>query len=71
MRRETVVSWLRLRLERTLSNQCWRETQDAFAARLRQCCANIYARLDVEGLCRGVPKRVEKLLANEGGRLKG
>ena len=70
MLHETAVSWLRLRLERTVPNACWRETPEAFAARLRRCCADINATLDVEGLCRDFPKRVQMLLEKEGGRLK-
>ena len=54
----------------TLPNACWRVTPEAFAARLRRCCADINATLDVEGLCRDFPKRVQMLLEKEGGRLK-
>ena len=41
-----------------------------FGARLRRCCADINATLDVAGLCRSFPARVQKLLDSEGGRLK-
>ena len=70
MLHETAVAWLRLRLERTLPKSCWKETPEAFGARLRRCCADINATLDVAGLCRSFPARVQKLLDSEGGRLK-
>ena len=48
----------------------WEETPEAFAGRLRQCCADINAQLDVDGLCRAFPKRIDQLVERQGGRLK-
>ena len=70
MLHETAVSWLRVRLERTLPSACWRETTEAFGTRLRACCADVNANLGVEALCRDFPKRVQLLLDQGGGRLK-
>ena len=70
MLHETAVSWLRVRLEASLPKRSWEETPQAFAIRLRHCCAEINAELDVEGLCRAFPTRIQKLVEAEGGRLK-
>ena len=70
LRHETAVSWLRHRLSETLPKRCWEETPEAFGARLRSCCTDINAKLDVEGLCWDFPKRVQKLVDQKGGRLK-
>ena len=64
------LSWLRRRLETALPARCWEETPAAFGARLRQCCANINAELNVDGLCRDLPRRIQQLVDLEGDRLK-
>ena len=69
MLHETVVSWLRHRLTRTVPAKAWEETPLAFATRLRQCCAEINSSLDVDGLCRDFPSRTHKLVDKKGGRL--
>ena len=45
------------------------ETPAAFGARLRQCCAEINAELNVDGLCRDLPRRIQQLVDLEGDRL--
>ncbi len=70
MLHETAVSWLRFRLERSLPKRCWEETPEAFGARLRACCAQVNAELNVDGLCRAFPERIRKLKGRKGGRLK-
>ena len=70
MLHETAVSWLRERLTTTLPARCWEETPEAFAERLRRCCADINANVDVEGLCWKFPTRVQQLVDGEGRRLK-
>ena len=70
MLHETAVSWLRHRLETSLPGRPWEETQEAFGARLRTCCADVNANLDVEGLCRSFRTRVQALVDNQGGRFK-
>ena len=49
--------------------RCWEETPAAFGARLRQCCAEINAELNVDGLCRDLPRRIQQLVDLEGDRL--
>ena len=34
------------------------------------CCANINAELNVDGLCRDLPRRIQQLVDLEGDRLK-
>ncbi len=70
MLHETAVSWLRVRLEQSLPQRPWEETPEAFAGRLRRCCADINAHLDVDGLCRAFPQRIHKLVDRLGERLK-
>ena len=70
MLHETAVSWLRVRMEASLPKRSWEETPHAFATRLRQCCAQINAEFDVEGLCHAFPARIQKLKDAKGGRLK-
>ena len=70
MLHETAVSWMRRRLARTVPAQAWAETRQEYTSRLKACCDEINADLDVEGLCRDFPKRICQLVKNEGGRLK-
>ena len=41
-----------------------------YEARPKSVVADINANLNVEGLCYGLPKRLDKLIASGGGRLK-
>lgn len=70
MLHETAVSWLRARLEQSLPGACWKESSEEFGSRLRTCCAEVNATLQVEKLCRAFPKRVQQLLETEGERLR-
>ena len=70
MLHETAVSWLRVRLSESLPKRCWEETPEKFAERLRGCCSRVNTDLDVEGLCKGFPKRIETLKLKQGGRLR-
>ena len=49
--------------------KAWEETREAYTARLKKVCDDINSTLDVEGLCRAFPARVDKLVLKEGGRL--
>ena len=60
MLHKTAVPWLRVRMEASLRKRSWEETPHAFATRLRQCCAQINAEFDVEGLCHAFPARIQK-----------
>ena len=70
MLHETAVAWMRTRLSRTTPPRPWEESRDAYAKRLKTCCHDINTTCDVEGLCKGLPKRIDKLVENEGGRLR-
>ena len=69
MLHETAVSWIRVRLARTVPARAWEETREAFAARLKRVGEEINGTLDVEGLCREFPARIEALVAKKGDRL--
>ena len=69
MLHETAVAWMRLRLARSVPAKPWEESREAYTARLKRVCEDINSTLDVEGLCRAFLQRVEKLVANKGGRL--
>ena len=69
MLHETAVAWIRLRLGRSVPKKAWEEDREAFTARLKSVCDAINDSLDVEGLCRAFLPRIEKLVANKGGRL--
>ena len=43
-----------------------RRPHGALTARIKECCADINRSLDVEGLCKGFPKRVQMVLAAKG-----
>ena len=70
MLHETAVAWIRWRLAQTTPAQCWRESRAEYEARLKRVVVDINANLDVEGLCYGLPKRLAKIIAAKGGRLK-
>ena len=67
---ETAVSWIRWRLAQTVPRQCWLETVPEYTSRLKAVVQDINDRLDVEGLCRDLPERIQKLVDAEGGRIK-
>jgi hypothetical protein len=69
MLHETAVAWVRRKLEHTLPVEPWRETRDAFEARLKQASEEINEAYDVAGLCHEFPERVEALFEAEGGRI--
>ena len=67
---ETAVSWLRHRLAQSTPRRCWLETRAEYGQRLKRCCDEINKDLDVEGLCKELPKRLKMLDDREGDRLK-
>ena len=67
---ETAVSWLRHRLAQSTPMKCWEETRQEYGRRLKRCCEEVNNDLDVEGLCRQLPKRLKMLRDNGGDRLK-
>ena len=69
MLHETAVSWIRLRLARSVPAKAWEETREQYTARLKEVCREINDNLDVEGLCRALLTRIDKLVENGGDRL--
>ena len=70
MLHERAVAWIRLRLTQSTPDQCWLEARVEYEARLKRVAADINANLDVPGLCYDLPRRLEKIIAAEGGRIK-
>ena len=48
----------------------WEETREEFRARMQKACRQINAEYNVEGLCRELPERLQKLKAKQGDKLK-
>ena len=69
MLQETAVSWIQLRSGCSVPKKAWEENREAFTARLKKICEDIKETLDVEGLCRDLLPRIEKLVARKGDRL--
>ena len=70
MLHETAVSWMRAKLTTTCPARPWKETREQYQARLHECCRQVNAEYDVEGLCRELPSRLEELKRRKGDRLK-
>ena len=69
MLHETAVGWCRYRLARCVPARPWLETPAEYGHRLKTVVADINRSLNVEGLCKALPGRVEQLIEEEGGRL--
>ena len=67
---ETAVGWMRARLAASTPAFASRETVEEYAHRLKTVCADINATLDVDGLCRGFPQRLQAVLDNKGERIR-
>ena len=64
------MSWIRKRESITRSTEPWKETVPEFAKRMREIAQDVNANLDVEGLCRAFPKRLQLLVDAEGDRIR-
>lgn len=69
MLHETAVSWIRFQERRSLPKKPWEETEEQFEARLRRIAQKINKEYNVEGLCRELPMRIEKLVSAEGEKI--
>ena len=69
MLHETAMAWVRLRLSRTVPIDAHKETVPEYTTRLKEVAAYINANYDVEGLCRGLPGRLQRLRAAKGDRI--
>ncbi len=66
---ETAVAWIRWRLTLTTPKQCWLETRAQYTTRIKGVVDDIDANLDVEGLCRDLPQRLDDVIEAKGGRI--
>ena len=69
MLHETAVSWLRVRLARSVPKKAWEESRAGFTSRLKAACREINEELNVDGLCRKLPERIQGLVDAKGDRL--
>ena len=69
MLHETAVAWLTARLKVTVPAKPWEESAELFGARLKQAAEYVNLHYDVDALQRGLPARMQMLLACEGGRI--
>ena len=67
---ETVVAWIRKKEETSRITTPWTETVAQFTTRLKTIVQGINTTHDVEGLCRQLPRRLEKLVDGDGERLQ-
>ena len=67
---ETAVAWVRRRETVMQMRQPWCETVAEFGDRLRGVCQHINEKYDVEGLCRKLPGRLQKIVDAGGERMK-
>jgi len=66
---ETSVSWIRRREKITRSRAPWEETEEEFTTRIKSIVQEINDTLNVDGLCRALPKRIQMLVDAEGDRI--
>ena len=66
---ETAVAWIRYREGKTRPKEPWNESVAQFGTRLKAICQDINDNLEVDNLCRGFPKRLQRLKDREGDRL--
>ena len=69
MLHETTVAWIRHQETQTRPKEPWLESVAEFTSRMKGIAQDINSRLDVDGLCRGFPKRVAKVIEAEGDRI--
>ena len=67
---ETAVAWIRYREKTTRMTKPWEETVEQFISRMKGIVQEINDTLDVEGLCRAFPKRLQKLVDAKGDRIQ-
>ena len=69
MLHETAVSWIRRREALNRMPKPWEETPEQFGSRLKGIVQEINDTLNVEGLCRAFPQRLQKLVDRDGDRI--
>ena len=66
---ETAVAWLRRLMEKSMPAAPWKETRDAYCARLKQQCQKVNDKYDVTALCKEFPKRLQELVSKKGEKI--
>ena len=69
MLHETAVSWIRHQEGQTRPKEPWLESLEDYTSRMKGIAQDINNRLNVEGLCRALPKRVAKVIEAKGDRI--
>ena len=69
MLHETAMALVRKQLKRTVPKEPWKETVEAYFARLKEVAAYINLKHEVGNLCRELPERVQMLLDSKGDRI--
>jgi hypothetical protein len=67
---ETAVAWIRHIERKTVPMRAREETYEDFGARIKSIVNHINRNHDVEGLCRGFPKRIQGLVDGKGAKLR-
>ena len=67
---ETAVAWLRYKMKLSIPARPWKETSEQYKARIQEACRKVNAEYNVEGLCKQLPERLDKLKEKKGDRLK-
>ena len=66
---EIAVSWIKTKLVKTTPTNPCAETPEAFGQRLQKVVEEINGKHDVDGLCRGWPKRLATVVEKEGDQI--
>ena len=69
MLHETAVAWIRYKLARCKPYRPWQETAEEYGSRLKAVVAAVNREHDLEGLCRELPSRAQKVKDAKGGRI--
>ena len=70
MLHETAAAWLRELMGQATLARAWEETRNQFKSRIQKVVRHINAHYDVDGLCRELPDRLQKLKDLKGDKLK-
>ena len=66
---ETAVSWIRYRESKNRTRKPWDESVLQFGTRMKALVQDINDNLDVDGLCKELPDRLQQVIDAEGDRI--
>ena len=69
MLHETLVAWVRKKLQTSKPKSPWEETEEDYGERLKNIFRDINANCDIPGLCAEFPGRVQRVVDEKGGRI--